>query len=89
VFDFSRQGYMNAEQEMNIDNFGGAEITYTVRLKLVKVGESIVLKNVLFKQGRAELLDSSYAALDKLVELLKQNAGIEIELSGYTDNQGN
>jgi outer membrane protein OmpA-like peptidoglycan-associated protein len=88
LIDVSKQGYMNAEQEMNVSNFNGAEITYTIKIKPVKVGESVVLKNVLFKQGTSIMLDSSYAALDKLIVLLNQNAGMEIELSGHTDNQG-
>lgn len=53
-----------------------------------KIGDQIVLKNVLFHQAKAELLASSYAELDKLVEFLVQNPDFKIELSGHTDNQG-
>ena len=88
IINISKKGYMNLDQEMTVSDFGGVEITKTMKLKPVKIGESIILKNVLFKQGTALLLDSSYLELDKLIVLLKQNSEMEIELSGHTDNQG-
>ena len=57
-------------------------------LNSVSVGESVTLENVLFEQASTELIESSYEDLDNVVELMKDNPTMEIELSGHTDNQG-
>ncbi len=50
--------------------------------------EGIVLPNILFAQGKAELLPQSFPTLDRLRRELLQNPGIKIELHGHTDNVG-
>ena len=40
------------------------------------------------KGGKAVLLDSSYIELNLLVDIMKENPNMKIELSGHTDNQG-
>lgn len=54
----------------------------------VAEGETIILHNVLFVQSKSELLSASYEELEKLLETFKKNPGMEIEISGHTDNQG-
>lgn len=51
-------------------------------------GEPIVLKNILFASGSAELLSASYAELDRLEAELKSMPSVHIEVSGHTDNLG-
>jgi outer membrane protein OmpA-like peptidoglycan-associated protein len=53
------------------------------------VGKAIVLKNILFESGSAQLKSSSFSELDKLVSELQSKPAIKIEISGHTDNQGN
>jgi outer membrane protein OmpA-like peptidoglycan-associated protein len=53
------------------------------------VGKAIVLKNILFESGSAQLKSTSYPELDKLVSELQSKPAIKIEISGHTDNQGN
>ncbi|MEZ4721434.1 MAG: OmpA family protein [Flavobacteriales bacterium] len=52
-------------------------------------GKTIVLKNILFSSGSANLLESSYTELDKLASELKKQTTVRIEISGHTDNTGN
>lgn len=49
---------------------------------------AFVLKNVLFKTGKATLLPFSYPDLDKLVDYLNKNKNLKIELYGHSDNTG-
>jgi outer membrane protein OmpA-like peptidoglycan-associated protein len=49
---------------------------------------AIILKNVLFENNKANLLPVSFPELEKLVNMLKQNTFISIEVRGYTDNVG-
>ena len=59
-----------------------------IALHPIEVGERIALNNVFFETGRWEILDGSEYELAKIVELLKQNPTLRIELGGHTDNVG-
>lgn len=65
------------------------EVKRDLFLVPLAVGESIQLKNVFFVQSKATLKPESYPELDRLVEILKENITIEIELQGHTDKLGN
>jgi Outer membrane protein and related peptidoglycan-associated (lipo)proteins len=47
-----------------------------------------ILEGLEFKNGKAELLFTSYSMLDRLAKSLKDNPGVEIEIRGYTDGLG-
>lgn len=51
-------------------------------------GSSIRLENVIFKLGEANLLKSSYAELNRLVEWMKKETTKRILLEGHTDIEG-
>ena len=53
-----------------------------------KEEKAIVLKNVFFDTDKATLKSESFAELNKLKQLLTENATMRIELRGHTDNQG-
>lgn len=59
-----------------------------IALKPISKGESIVLKNIFFETGSANLKAESQVELDKLVAFMNSNAAIRIEISGHTDNVG-
>lgn len=48
----------------------------------------IRLQNIFFETASAKLLPSSKTELNKLVELLTENASLRIEIHGHTDSQG-
>lgn len=53
-------------------------------------GTSMVLDDILFKRGTAELAeDKSLSLIRGLADFLKENSGIRILLEGHTDNLGN
>ncbi|RMG81089.1 MAG: tetratricopeptide repeat protein [Bacteroidetes bacterium] len=60
-----------------------------VPLQPISVGKSVVLKNVFFETGKYDLKPESKAELDKLVEFLKNNPDVKIEIGGHTDSMGN
>lgn len=72
---------------------------YELRISLSKVSEAatlpeaeadgaIVLRNVFFETGSAALLGLSTEELDRLVDLLTDQAGVSVEIAGHTDNVG-
>ncbi|MBU46781.1 MAG: hypothetical protein CMD28_05050 [Flavobacteriales bacterium] len=54
-----------------------------------KIGEEVVLKNVIFAFNSYALEKSSFVELDKLIVYLKKNPNLEIEIQGHTDDVGN
>lgn len=54
----------------------------------LKIGESMILKDVVFGPGEIILSDSSKMVLDELVALLKEHPKTVIEVVGYTDISG-
>ena len=48
----------------------------------------IVLRNVLFETGKADLKPESTFELNKLLQLLQSNATLKIQINGHTDNVG-
>jgi len=65
------------------------EMNKDLLLMPILIGESIMLNNVFFEQGRPILKPQSFPELDRLVEIMKDNPTVKIELGGHTDNVGN
>lgn len=65
-----------------------AEITNNIMLEPIKKGTKVVLNNIFFETGKAELKPISYVELSKAVDLLQKNPGMKIEVGGHTDSQG-
>lgn len=65
------------------------EISKDLLLVPIVVGESVMLNNVFFQQGRPTLKPESFPELDRLVEIMQENPTVNIELGGHTDNVGN
>lgn len=54
----------------------------------LKAGSAFVLRHVLFAQGDYTLLPESYTELNELVQALRANPTLNIEVAGHTDNVG-
>jgi outer membrane protein OmpA-like peptidoglycan-associated protein len=85
--DVTVDGYLDDLQTFKTDTISNED---TIRFKLLslKKGTTIQLKSVLFKRGTADIMEGSYEELDRVYAMLKKNSGLEIELSGHTDNTG-
>jgi len=70
------------------ENYAKEFYTLDMPLIKVKVGKKVVLNNILFQTGKAILTAGSYAELDRLLGILKDNPLMRIEISGHTDNTG-
>jgi OmpA-OmpF porin, OOP family len=62
-----------------IPEFGG---------EAIKPGKSYVLKNIQFEFNSFRLTNESFSELDRVVEFLRKNPSIYVQLSGHTDDQG-
>ncbi|MBX3101435.1 MAG: OmpA family protein [Bacteroidetes bacterium] len=65
-----------------------SEITRDLYLVPIEVGQTIRLNNIFFETAKFDLRNESFAELNRLVDILKQNPTVKIEISGHTDNTG-
>ncbi len=56
--------------------------------EIMRIEEKLVLHDVRFASGSADLLPASYPRLDEVVESLKAHPDINIDVHGYTDSRG-
>lgn len=82
----TKEGYFNGSVKLRVDEKKDYE--RVVLLRSLGVGKSIVLDDLLFKVNSAEIDERSITLLNQLVDFMKQNPGIRIEIGGHTDSDG-
>jgi len=89
ALNVSKKGFLFHSENFSLADHNPSE-PYELNIKLqpMKTGESVVLKNIFFETGSAELKKESTVELDKLISLLKENPTMKIEIGGHTDNVG-
>lgn len=90
-FEAKANGYISKTDNLNLDLDNNAtyqEINRDLYLYPIEVGTNIILNNIFFDFGKATLRPESNLELDKLVGSMQENASMEIEVSGHTDNVG-
>jgi outer membrane protein OmpA-like peptidoglycan-associated protein len=61
----------------------------SLNYEMVPSGENTLLRlNINFVQSKSEIIEDSYAELDKLINLMTVYPGMEIQLEGHTDFRG-
>jgi len=81
-------GYVSKQEILDLRVSEINSWNHDFTLQAIAIGVTVNLDNVLFVQGSTELLESSEPQLDLVVEMMMKNPGMEIKLSGHTDNQG-
>lgn len=84
----SAEGYLDATDSASLDNEENTPVTKDIYLQPIEVGVTVRLKNIYFAFDKTDLKKESFIELNKVVEFLKQNHSVEIEISGHTDNKG-
>jgi len=84
----SAEGYINANDSISIEDDGLSPFTRDLYLQPIEVGVTVRLKNIYFDFDKTTLKKESFIELNKVVEFLKQNPSVEIEIAGHTDNKG-
>ncbi len=82
------EGFIGLFDKVDLSNQSVRKVEINFKLQPVAIGISINLRNVFFKQSSAELLVDSNDELEMVIEFLKTNPKVKIELSGHTDNAG-
>lgn len=89
AFNVNRKGYLFYSENFFLKQ-SGTDTTYTIDIPLtpIEINASIVLKNIFFDVNKAELKQESMIELDRVIQLLKENPSVKIEIGGHTDNVG-
>jgi outer membrane protein OmpA-like peptidoglycan-associated protein len=88
AIEVSVQGYVSVSEKLDIKSVEMKQVELNFKLQPIEVGAVINLRSVLFELGATALLEESYDELNVVVDFLKQNPKVEIELEGHTDNRG-
>ena len=88
IITASAEGYLNTVDSVWINDKDVTPVTKDIVLRPIEVGATVRLKNIYFDFDKTSLKTESFTELDKVVDFLKQNPSVEIEISGHTDNKG-
>ncbi|NJM26536.1 MAG: OmpA family protein [Bacteroidia bacterium] len=84
----SAEGFLNATDSVWINSKDVTPVIKDMYLQPIEVGVTVRLKNIYFDFDKTTLKSESFVELNKVVEFLKQNPSVEIEISGHTDSKG-
>src|ERR1035437_2861288 len=91
ILSGKKAGYISNIENITTKNLNRSTTLY-VKLKLeideAKTGQTIVLNKIYFENGKTNLNTNSSSDLNKLIQFLKDNPTIKLEISGHTDNSG-
>lgn len=89
AFNVNRKGYLFYSDNFSLTN-KSPDSTYekNIPLQPIELNASVVLRNIFFDLNKYELKTQSTVELDKVVQLLRDNPAVRIQISGHTDNIG-
>lgn len=89
ALNVARSGYLFYSANFSLKGIkAGEPYLLEVPLEKLKEGSRVVLNNVFFATDSYVLEDASKTELNKLVELLANNPGLQVEIGGHTDSVG-
>jgi outer membrane protein OmpA-like peptidoglycan-associated protein len=89
ALNVSAKGYLFYSENFSLKDHPIEEpVSINVELKPIRLGSTVILKNIFFETDSYVLKDESKVELDKLIDLLTQNPSLKIQISGHTDNVG-
>ncbi|WKN42949.1 OmpA family protein [Tunicatimonas pelagia] len=85
----SAEGYLAKTDSIWIGEVQSDTILFKdIFLEPLEVGLSVRLNNIFFDYNKTTLRSESFEELDKVVEMLKTNENLHIEIGGHTDDRG-
>jgi outer membrane protein OmpA-like peptidoglycan-associated protein/tetratricopeptide (TPR) repeat protein len=83
------QGYLYKSLSFSYEKGKSTKgMTIDIPLEPLSKGSVVALNNIFFESGSYELLPKSKTELDKLIDFLKVNPDMRIEIGGHTDDVG-
>jgi outer membrane protein OmpA-like peptidoglycan-associated protein/tetratricopeptide (TPR) repeat protein len=89
AFNVNRKGYLFYSENFSLSK-GQVDSTYHIDIPLqpIEANAAIVLKNIFFETNKFDIKPESGAELNEVVQLMKDNPTLRIQINGHTDNSG-
>ena len=89
AFNVNRKGYLFFSENFPLSE-KQPDSTYHIDIPLqpIEANASVVLKNIFFDINKYDLRPESQVELDEVLQLLKDNPTVTIQINGHTDNVG-
>jgi outer membrane protein OmpA-like peptidoglycan-associated protein/tetratricopeptide (TPR) repeat protein len=85
-----KSGYLFNSINFNVPQFAEyQEIDTHIIMVKAEVGSKVVLRNVFFDTGKADLKPESIAEVENIRNLLDRDPHLRVQINGHTDNLGN
>ncbi len=81
------KGFLNAKQEFTSDT-AEEDAEYGVDFILASINKPVVVENIFYDFDKATLRPESKDALDEMVNILRENPNVTIEMASHTDRWG-
>jgi outer membrane protein OmpA-like peptidoglycan-associated protein len=89
AFNVKRKGYLFFSDNFSLSREqGDTAFNIDIPLQPIEANAAIVLKNIFFDPNKYELKPESQTELNQVVQLLKDNPTLHIQINGHTDNSG-
>ncbi|NEW84745.1 MAG: OmpA family protein [Mariniphaga sp.] len=88
--NISKPGYLFHSENFNllVTNNRYQPLELMIALDPIETGKTTILKNIFFDTDSFSLKPESKGQLKEIVDFMKTNPGLVIEIGGHTDNQG-
>lgn len=85
----NRKGYLFYSELYSLaDKKSDSTYIKDIALQPIELNAAMTFRNIQFETNSFKLLSVSLIELNKLLQLLKENSTVQIEVNGYTDNTG-
>jgi outer membrane protein OmpA-like peptidoglycan-associated protein/Tol biopolymer transport system component len=85
-----KNGYLFNSINFNLPQFAEyQEIDTHIIMVKAEIGSKVVLRNVFFDIGKADLKTESIAEVENIRKLLNSDKQVRVQINGHTDNVGN
>ena len=89
ALEIQRPDYMFYTRNVDVPKQLSAEADLQdIALTKLEVGKTLVLNNLYFDYGKATIASRSQPELKRLLDLLKTNSNLKVEIGGHTDSKG-
>lgn len=89
AFNVNRRGYLFYSENFPLSREqGDTAFHIDIPLQPIETNAAIILKNIFFETNKYEIKPESGAELNEVVQLMKDNPTLRIQINGYTDNVG-
>lgn len=91
ALNVSKQGYLFYSDNFDLKNISDSVNFYEIEVYLTPIlnNTTITLNNIFFETNSYAINSKSFVELNKLVDFLKLNNEINIQINGHTDSVGN